>query len=142
MRTCVIAPKIKRAPATNSVNHIAAHIYAIRRQDFSFQLTESEFTDLTCHFGISSWGGRRYRPWAFTEHGVAMLSAVLRSSQATQVSLAIVRTFVRLRRMLASNEDLARKVAQHDHEITILFDHVQALLEPPKQKHKHPIGFK
>jgi hypothetical protein len=80
-------------------------------------------------------------PWAFTEHGVAMLSAVLRSEQATQVSLAIVRTFVKLRRMLATNEELARRVSQHDHEIGILFDHVQALLEPPETKKKQPIGF-
>ena len=70
-----------------------------------------------------------------------MLSAVLRSEQATQVSLAIVRTFVRLRRMLATNEELARKVAQHDHEIGILFDHIQALLEPSEPKKIHPIGF-
>jgi hypothetical protein len=110
-------------------------------EDFSFQLTKEEFEDLKCQTGISSWGGRRYPPWAFTEHGVAMLSAVLRSKQATQVSLAIVRTFVRLRRMLAANEELARKVAQHDHEIGILFDHVRALLEPPEPEKKNPIGF-
>jgi len=109
--------------------------------DFSFQLTKEEFEDLKCQIGISSWGGRRYAPWAFTEHGVAMLSAVLRSKQATQVSLAIVRTFVRLRQMLAANEELARKVAQHDQEIAILFDHVRALLEPPEPKAKKPIGF-
>jgi hypothetical protein len=110
-------------------------------EDFAFQLTKEEFEDLKCQIGISSWGGRRYEPWAFTEHGVAMLSAVLRSKQATKVSLIIVKTFVRLRRMLATNEELARKVDQHDHEIAILFDHVRALLETPEPSKKNPIGF-
>jgi len=110
-------------------------------EDFAFQLTKEEFEDLKCQIDISSWGGRRYEPWAFTEHGVAMLSAVLRSKQATKVSLIIVKTFVRLRRMLAANEELARKVDQHDHEIAILFDHVRALLETPEPSKKNPIGF-
>ncbi|MCP4546604.1 MAG: ORF6N domain-containing protein [bacterium] len=66
---------------------------------------------------ISSWGGRRHAPRAFTEQGVAMLSSVLRSKQAVQVKVAIMRTFVRLRQVLATNEELARKVAQHDREI-------------------------
>ena len=109
-------------------------------EDFAFQLSKEEFGDLKCQTGISSWGGRRYLPWAFTEHGVSMLSAVLRSKQAAQVSLAIIRTFVRLRRILATNEELARKVAQHDHEIAILFDHVRALLQEPEPK-KNQIGF-
>jgi hypothetical protein len=70
-----------------------------------------------------------------------MLSAVLRTQQAVDISLAIVRTFVKLRRMLATNEELARKVSQHDHEIAILFEHVQHLLEPedPKGKTSHRI---
>jgi len=110
--------------------------------DFVFQLSTEEFDDLRSQTGISSWGGRRYAPYAFTEHGVAMLSAVLRSQQAVEVSLAVVRTFVRLRQVLATNEELARKVAQHDHEIAILFDHIQHLLEPGESPTKHPIGFR
>lgn len=70
-----------------------------------------------------------------------MLSAVLRSKEAVQVSLAIIRTFVRLRQALANHEDLARKVAQHDREIAVLFDHVKALLEPPDPPKKKAIGF-
>jgi hypothetical protein len=71
-----------------------------------------------------------------------MLSSVLRSRQAVEVSLAIMRTFVRLRRMLASNEELARKVAQHDRQIGVLFKHIQQLLEPPTAPGKPPIGFR
>ena len=70
-----------------------------------------------------------------------MLSAVLRSHQATQVSLAIVRTFASLRRMPATNEELAGKVAKHDHEIGVLFDDVRALLKPPAPEIKKCIGF-
>ena len=70
-----------------------------------------------------------------------MLSSVLRSDHAADVNVAIMRTFVRLRQVLATNEELALKVAQHDREIGVLFEHVTALLEPPDQSKKHPIGF-
>ncbi len=111
-------------------------------EDFMFQLTRDEFANLKSQIATSSWGGRRTAPRAFTEHGVAMLSAVLRSPQAVQVSLAVVRTFVRLRRVLLTNEDLARKVAQHDEEIGVLFEHIQALLGPPDTPEKPRIGFR
>jgi hypothetical protein len=110
-------------------------------QDFLFQLTEKEAEHLRSQFVTSSWGGRRYNPYAFTEHGVAMLSSVLRSKRAVEVNITIVRTFVRLRRILATNEDLARKVAQHDRQIAVLFDQVKHLLEPPPAPKKPPIGF-
>lgn len=79
--------------------------------DFVFQLTAAEASNLTSQSVISSWGGRRRRPYAFTEHGVAMLSAVLRSERAVRVSIAIVRTFVQLRRFLSENAALARRLA-------------------------------
>jgi hypothetical protein len=110
-------------------------------QDFMFQLTDKEAEHLRSHFVTSSWGGRRYNPYAFTEHGVAMLSSVLRSKRAVEVNITIVRTFVRLRRILATHEDLARKVAQHDRHIAVLFDQVKHLLEPPPAPKKPPIGF-
>src|SRR5262245_27710777 len=77
--------------------------------DFMFQLTPEEHAALRIPFGTSKpgRGGRSYRPYAFTEHGVAMLSSVLRSPRAVQVSIEIVRAFVRLRRLLATNADLA-----------------------------------
>ncbi len=70
-----------------------------------------------------------------------MLSSVLRSARAAEVNIAIMRTFVRLRQVLASSEELARKVAQHDQEIDTLFAHVKALLAPAEPPQKHPIGF-
>lgn len=69
-----------------------------------------------------------------------MLSSVLRSKRAVQVNIAIIQTFIRLREILATNEDLAHKVSQHDRQIALLFNHVDKLLAPPKSK-KHPIGY-
>ncbi len=110
-------------------------------EDFMFRLSAEEFASLKSQTATSSWGGRRTAPRAFTEHGVAMLSSVLRSKQAVKVNIAIVRTFVRLRQILATNEELARKVAQQDREIEVLFKHVKALLEPPETPKKRPVGF-
>lgn len=78
--------------------------------DFMFQLTESEFANLRFQNGISSHGGRRHLPFVFTEHGVAMLSSVLRSPRAVQVNISIMRAFVRMRGLLLSNADLAKKI--------------------------------
>jgi hypothetical protein len=90
-------------------------VRAVRRNadrfppDFMFQLTAEEFAALRSHFGISKGrGGRRYRPYAFTEQGVAMLSSVLNSPRAILVNIEIMRAFVRLRQLLATNADLAR----------------------------------
>jgi len=119
---------------------------AIRRnidrlpKDFMFHLTSEETENLRSQTVTSSWGGRRYVPYAFTEHGVAMLSSVLRSKKAVEINIAIVRTFIRLRRVLATNEDLARMVAKHDQQITVLFENVRKMLTPAPVK-KKPIGF-
>jgi hypothetical protein len=98
---------------------------------------------------ISSHGGlRRALPYAFTEQGVAMLSSVLRSERAVQVNIAIMRAFVSLRRMLATNETLARKLAElerklagHDESIKLLFAAIRELMEPAVKKSKREIGF-
>jgi len=79
-------------------------------EDFMFQLTKVEFENLKFHFGISSWGGTRRLPRAFTEQGVAMLSSVLRSKRAVQVNIQIMRTFVKLRELISSHTQLAKKV--------------------------------
>jgi hypothetical protein len=106
-------------------------------EDFAFQLTRKELTDLKCQTGISSssWGGRRKLPWAFTEQGVAMLSSVLRSPRAVRVNVEIMRTFVRLRQLLVSHADLARrldelqrKFREHDEQFVIVFDAIRQLL--------------
>lgn len=109
--------------------------------DFMFQLTADEAKILKCQIGISSsghGGRRRSVPYAFTEEGVAMLSSVLRSERAAQVNVAIMRAFVSLRRMLASNEALAhklteleRKIEGHDTNIRTLFDAIRELAAPP-----------
>ena len=115
--------------------------------DFMFQLNEEEFENLRFHFGTSSqWGGRRYPPYAFTEQGVAMLSSVLHSRRAIQVNIEIMRTFVRLRRILASHADLARKLdsleKKYDAQFKIVFDAIRQLMAPPEPKTpKKRIGF-
>jgi len=85
-------------------------------------------------------GGRRKLPMAFSEQGVAMLSSVLRGKRAAQVNVAIMRTFVRLREFLATHQDVARKIKEHDRQIATLFSAVEKLLALPEPK-KHPIGF-
>src|ERR1019366_5930280 len=115
--------------------------------DFMFQLTDGEAAILRSQTGISSaaHGGRRYAPYAFTAHGVAMLSSVLRSGRAVQVNIEIVRAFVRLRAMLAGNANLARKLAtlekKYDAQFKVVFDAIRDLMERPT-KPRRPIGFR
>ncbi len=113
--------------------------------DFMFQLDKAEFENLRFQFGTSShWGGRRYLPYAFTEQGVAMLSSVLNSERAVKVNIEIMRAFVKLRQMLASNAELARKLEEmekkYDSQFKIVFDAIRQLMIPPEQK-KKKIGF-
>lgn len=107
-----------------------------------FHLTDEEATRLRSQIVTSNTGrgGRRYSPYAFTEQTVAMLSGVLKSARAADVNVAIMRTFVKIRWILATNQELARKVAQHDRQIAVLFEHVQKMLAPTPVK-KKPIGF-
>lgn len=81
-------------------------------QDFLLQLTRKELTNLIHHFGGSSWGGTRKPPFAFTEHGILMLSSVLNSSRAIQVNIQIMRAFTKLREMLTSHKELKRKIEE------------------------------
>ena len=113
--------------------------------DFMFQLSKEEFSNLRFHFGTSSdWGGRRYLPYAFTEQGVAMLSSVLRSQRAIQVNIEIMRAFIRLRQMLASHAELARKLdaleKKYDAQFKEVFEAIRQLMTPPEPK-RRPIGF-
>ena len=109
-------------------------------EDFLFQLTNEETENLRSQIVTSSWGGKRYNSQAFTEHGVAMLSSVLRSKRAVEINIAIMRTFIKLREILATNEEIARKVSQHDRQIAVLFEHIQKMLASAPGK-KNPIGF-
>jgi len=115
-------------------------------EDFMFQLTQEEFAILRSQSVTSSdWGGRRYPPYVFTEQGVAMLSSVLRSSRAIQVNIEIMRAFIRLRKMLASHTELARKLdaleRKYDAQFKVVFDAIRQLMAPPELK-RRPIGFR
>jgi hypothetical protein len=123
-------------------------------QDFMFQLTKQEADSLRFQIGMSKTegrGGRRYLPYVFTEHGVAMLSTVLNSERAVKVNIEIMRAFVRLRQMLASNAELARKLdaleKKYDAQFKVVFDAIRQLMTPPvtrkrKRKRKRKIGFR
>ena len=123
-------------------------------EDFMFELTAEETQNLRSQFVTSSsergYGGRRYNPLVFTEHGVAMLSSVLRSDRAIQVNIAIVRAFVRLRELLATHADLARKLDaleqkydRHDQQFKVVFDAIKELMKPvlPPDLPRRQIGF-
>ena len=132
--------------------------------DFAFQLTTEEFANLKSQIATSSsgpsrqgnlrsqnvtssYGGRRYRPWVFTEHGAIMLATVLNSDIAVQASVRVVRAFVQMRELVSANALLARKLAEleaksdtHDRAIAQLFQAIRSLIEPPPVK-KREIGF-
>jgi hypothetical protein len=113
--------------------------------DFMFSLTPEEFKDLKFHFGTSSWGGTRKPPRAFTEQGVAMLSSVLRSPRAVRVNIEIMRAFVRLRQMLATHVDLARRLDElenkYDSQFRMVFEAIRELMAPPPEPPRKRIGF-
>ena len=115
--------------------------------DFMFQLGVEEAHNLKCQIGISSWGGRRSSPYAFTEQGVAMLSSVLHSKRAAQVNILIMRAFVKMRAALTGDRELARKfselekrVGKHDEKIDAILEAIRQLIAPPT-KPRREIGF-
>jgi hypothetical protein len=111
-----------------------------------FQLTSREAESLRSQFVTSKTGrgGRRYKPLAFTEQGVAMLSSVLHSRRAVQVNIAIMRAFVKLRELLASRRDLARRLDEMEEkyaeQFKVVFDAIRELMQPP-EKPRRRIGF-
>ncbi len=113
--------------------------------DFMFQLTEQELQNLRSQFVTSSWGGRRYFPYVFTEQGVAMLSSVLRSPQAVQVNIEIMRAFVRLRQVLGSHKMLKAQIEglekKYDKQFKVVFDAINLLMAAPELTSQRPIGF-
>ena len=120
-------------------------------RDFMFRLTRTEDEALRSQIVMSKAdgrGGRRYLAYVFTEQGVAMLSSVLRSKRAIEVNIAIMRTFVRLRQLLATHEDLARQLeelrwqqAEQGQQIQAVFETIQNLIEAPAEQPKRRIGF-
>lgn len=128
-------------------------------QDFIFEVTVDELANLKSHFATSSWGGRRKRPMAFTEHGAIMVATILKSPRAVEMSVYVVRAFVRLCEVLASNTELAKRLddleqatealaMQHDTfarntraQLKQVFDAIRELMTPPEPQKKRPIGF-
>jgi hypothetical protein len=121
--------------------------------DFMFQLTKEEFANLKSQNATSSWGGRRTPPYAFTEHGVLMLSSVINSEKSIAVNIQIMRIFTRMRELLLSQKDLVLKVEKLEHnlngqssEIKVLFEYLKRLMAEKEQRidqeERSRIGFK
>ena len=128
-----------------------ALIQAVKRsrerfpRDFHFQLTAKEAARLRSQIVISNGrGGRRHRPYVFTEQGVAMISGVLKSERAVRVNVEIMRAFVRLRRLLVGHAELERKLAEleqrYDSQFAAVFEAIRQLMKPPARSTK-TIGF-
>jgi len=122
-------------------------------EDFMFQLSEDELKNLMSQFATSSWGGRRKLPFAFTEHGVLMLSSVLNSDRAIKVNIQVMRIYVRLREMMMLHKDILprlesieRKLNGQDHSITVVFEYLKQLEQTKqlesKQRDRPRIGYK
>jgi len=127
--------------------------------DFIFQLRKGEVENLRSQFATangddsnlrsqiatSSYGGRRYLPYAFTEHGALMAATVLNSPRAVAMSLAIIRTFIKLRQILSVNKDLTKRLDEleekYDKHFHIVFEAIKQLMEPPEESPKPKIGF-
>src|SRR5262245_7214242 len=120
--------------------------------DFAFALTGDEFENLMLQIATSRlrWGGRRKLPLVFTEHGAVMAASVLNSPIAVSASIEVVRAFVRLRQLIASQKDLARRLDElearftdHDRKLVVVFDAIRQLMEPPPEpsRKKRRIGF-
>ena len=118
-------------------------------EDFMFQLTKEEYENWISQIAISNSEkmGLRRRPYAFTEHGVAMLASVLNSDKAIKISIHIIKAFVKLRNVISAHKELAhkleqleRKTVKHDTEIQAIFEAIRQLMKPPEQS-KRRIGF-
>jgi phage regulator Rha-like protein len=122
--------------------------------DFMFDLSYQEVTILRSQFATSSWGGVRYSPMAFSEHGVLMLASVLNSKKAIQINIQIVRVFTKMREMLTSQKDIVNrldntesKLAEHDDQILLIFEYLKQMEkakeeEPDKEPRKVVEGYR
>lgn len=114
-------------------------------QDFAFKFTQKELSHLKSQFVTSSWGGRRKLPTAFTEHGILMLSSVLRSNKAVEVNIQIMRSFISLRKSLVDYQQLKEKIEEleqnYDKKFSMIFDAIKRLIDLKQEKEKKKIGF-
>ncbi|MDP3914259.1 MAG: ORF6N domain-containing protein [Bacteroidota bacterium] len=119
-------------------------------EDFMFELTDDEYSNLRSQFATSSWGGSRYAPMAFTEYGVLMLSSVLNSKKAISVNIQIMRIFTRIRQMLTDTlslkieiEEIKKKLQNQDKNIELVFNYLDELITKREEvKSRKPIGYK
>ena len=122
-------------------------------EDFMFELSDSEFSNLRSQFGTSNWGGIRYAPMAFTEQGVAILSSVLSSERAITVNILIIRIFTKMRTILSAHNEILQKLEQlekkdieQDNKIMLIFEYLkqfeQTKQQELEQKNRPKIGFK
>ena len=119
-------------------------------EDFIFELTEIESEILRSQIGTSSWGGNRYKPLAFTEQGVAMLSSVLNSSIAIKVNIEIIRVFTKIRQAISENlnvrleiEEIKKKLINQDKNIELVFSYLDELIDKKDNKEERTkIGYK
>ncbi len=113
--------------------------------DFMFQLTTQELINLRSQIATSSWGGTRYLPHVFTEHGALMAANVLNSKRAVDVSVQVIRAFVKLRELAITHRDLSRKLqdleAKYDKQFDVVFKAIRQLMAPPPVPPKRKIGF-
>lgn len=122
-------------------------------EDFMFELSDNEFSNLRSQFGTSNWGGIRYAPMVFTEQGVAMLSSVLSSERAITVNILIIRIFTKMRAILSTHNEILQKLEQlekkdieHDDKIMLIFEYLkqfeQTKQQELEQKNRRKIGYK
>ena len=119
-------------------------------EDFMFQLTEEEFNNLRSQFVTSSWGGKRYMPYAFTEQGVSMLSSVLKSKKAVQVNISIMRVFVAVKQLILGNTELSKKLeeleSKYNKQFSDVYEALNYLMDIKKAdekiKKRTKIGYK
>ena len=115
-------------------------------EDFMLTLTEKEFANLRCQIGTSSWGGSRYKPFAFTQEGIAMLSGILRSEIAVQVNISIMRAFVAMRQMIVGYEELLKRIEELEESTDAQFSELykaltQLLSQQVNDTGRRPIGY-
>ena len=125
--------------------------------DFMFELSKKEWINLRTQIATSSWGGSRYLPFAFTEHGVTMLASVLNSPRAIKMNIAIVRAFISLKQLAIEHKDLAKRleelrkelherIGEHDTQLAAIYDAIENLLdekgEQKSWKERERIRFK
>jgi hypothetical protein len=131
---------------TGNLNKAVRRNFQRFPSDFMFQLNEEENKNLKIHFGISSWGGTRQCPYAFTEHGIAMLSGILKSERAIQTNIAIIRIFIKMREALLQHKKILEKLEKiessilvHDNEIARIFETLKLILNPSCLRRKRSV---